>query len=54
MNAVIGCYSTHSDRYYDAAVIDLGGLFVEELENRRYAFDQAHKLDDVLYIRVSL
>lgn len=29
--------------------IDLGGLFVRELENRRYAFDQALKLDDGLY-----
>ena len=49
MNALIPCYSTHSDRHYDAAVIDLGGLFVKELENRRYTFDQARKLDGELY-----
>lgn len=39
MNVVIGCYSTTPDREYNAAVIDLGGLFVRELKNRRYAFD---------------
>ena len=49
MNALVPCYSTHSDRHYNAAVIDLSGLFIEELENRRYAFDQARKLDDALY-----
>ena len=49
MNALIPCYTTHSDRYYNAAVIDLGGLFVKELENRRFMFDQACKLDDGLY-----
>ena len=49
MNAVVGCYSTHSDREYNAVVIDLSELFVKELENRRYAFDQARKLGDALY-----
>ena len=49
MNAIIPCYSTQSDREYNAVVIDLGGLFVKELENRRYAFNQAHRLGDALY-----
>ena len=49
MNTLIPCFSTHSDRHYNAAVIDLSGLFVRELENRRYAFDQAYKLDHALY-----
>lgn len=49
MNALIGCYSTSSDREYNAVVTDLGGLFVKELENRSYAFDQSHMLDDRLY-----
>ena len=49
MNALIGCRSTSSDREYNAVVIDLGGLFVRELENRSYAFGQSHRLDDRLY-----
>ncbi len=49
MNALIGCQSTSSDREYHAVVIDLGGLFVRELENRRYAFNRALKQDDGLY-----
>lgn len=49
MNVLIGCQSTSSDREYNAVVIDLGGLFVKELENRRYAFDPSHRLDDRLY-----
>ena len=49
VNALIPCYSTHSDRHYDSVVIELGGLFVKELENRRHVFDQAQRLDDALY-----
>ncbi len=49
MNALIGCYSERPNRKYDSITRDLSGLFVSELEHRRYAFDQALKLDSGLY-----
>ena len=49
MWVLIGCYSPAPDRKHDAAVVDMGSLFIRELENRRFTFLQAHKLDNKLY-----